>query len=619
MGDGLIQKWSTDYDDYVRDESRRVGTAESISFPTAEADVIEIVRAVRAADGTITTQGARTGIVGGAVPPGGHILNLSRMNGVGEIDLANMRVTVQPGAVLDVVHHAAHKSGLLFPPDPTETTATIGGMVASNASGALSFSYGPTRKWVERLRIVLPDGDTLSLRRGKVRAEGRSFSITTEGGRTISGTLPGYRMPAVKSAAGYFALDDMDMVDLFIGMEGTLGIVTEIELRLIPTPPAINGLTVFLPTEESALKFVRSLRGEAVDGLEAPASRPAAIEFFNSDALDLLRRMKSSYSAFEKIPALKSHFNTAVYAEFHGESDEELEEVVMQVMETLMALDVSDDDTWFATTERELEPLKSFRHATPEAVNLLIDERRREYPELVKLGTDMSVPDEHLEGLMAIYDSGLAANELESVIFGHIGDNHVHVNILPRDMDEYARGKELYLMWAEDVVRLGGSVSAEHGIGKLKPQFLETCSRRNSAMFVELDAADHELIQAARDVLKRCYRPVRHTVGAAVRCASGNVYTGVNVDGCGYGPCAEAVAIGTAFSNAESEVRAVVAVRKSGDILSPCGNCRQMMVDYAPEAMVIIDTGDEVVKTQAKNLLPRHYDSYSEEDDADEM
>jgi D-lactate dehydrogenase (cytochrome) len=117
--------------------------------------------------------------------------------------------------------------------------------------------------------------------------------------------------------------------------------------------------------------------------------------------------------------------------------------------------------------------LKTFRHAVPESVNMLIGERKKAIPELIKLGTDMSVPDDQLENVMAMYHEGLARAGLEYVIFGHIGNNHVHVNILPRSMEEYEQGKALYLDWAKQVVAMGGSVSAEHGIGKNKTEFLK--------------------------------------------------------------------------------------------------------------------------------------------------
>lgn len=128
-------------------------------------------------------------------------------------------------------------------------------------------------------------------------------------------------------------------------------------------------------------------------------------------------------------------------------------------------------------------------------------------------------------------------------------------------------------------------------------------------MYYDISADDGKLVEAATDVLRRCYRDIRHTVGAAVLCSSGNVYAGVNVEACGYGPCAEAVAFGMAFSNAETEIKSVVAVMQNGEVLSPCGNCRQLIVDYAPDAMVILNVDGRTVKTQARNLLPGHYSS----------
>lgn len=466
----MINPWTTEYEDYLTDESRRVGRADAISFPASESEVVQAIREARERGQTITTQGARTGIVAGAVPNGGLILNLSRMNSIG--DITDQGLTVQPGAILDDIRKRLSGSGLFFPPDPTETTASIGGMIAANASGAGTYHYGPTRHWIAALRIVLADGDIIAIRRGERFATGRAFTLTTESGRVIEGPLPAYTQPAVKSAAGYYVADDMDLIDLFIGSEGTLGVVTGAELCLAPRPSAIHGLTVFLPTEDVAIDLVGAIRGEPVDGLDPIDVHPVAIEFFNSNALDLLRQAKSESAAFESIPALKDHYHTAIYTEFHEASDDDAESAVMQVIEALTALGGSDDDTWYATTEREMEPLKAFRHATPEAVNLLIGERKRENPDITKLGTDMSVPNSSLREAISMYDSGLAQSNLQSVIFGHIGNNHVHVNILPRSQAEYDLGKSLYLGWAARIVSLGGSVSAEHGIGKIKAPFL---------------------------------------------------------------------------------------------------------------------------------------------------
>lgn len=470
-----ILKWKSEHEDYLHDESRSVGFADSISFPTTEADVIEVVDGIRARGGSITTQGARTGITAGAVPNGGHVLNLQHMNAIGGIrrdaQADTATITVQPGALLEDIYRAVESDDLFFPPDPTETSASIGGAVACNASGAMSYYYGPTRRWIRSIRLVLSDGSVLTIARGEHRAQGRSFSLTTDSGRTISGQLPSYTQPPIKSAAGYYVADDMDLLDLFIGMEGTLGIVTEAELLLISRPAAVLGLTAFLPSEEAALQFVRAVRG---DGGQAPGSlRPVAIEYFDHNALELLRRMKAENPAFEDIPALQPDFHTAVYVEFHGDDEKMAEDAMLQVLDPLTAVGGSDEDTWVAITPRDLEPLKAFRHAVPEAVNLLIAERKRDLPDVTKLGTDMSVPDARLEAAMAMYREAMAEAGLESVIFGHIGDNHLHVNILPQTLADYERGRAIYYEWAERVVAWGGSVSAEHGIGKLKVALLQ--------------------------------------------------------------------------------------------------------------------------------------------------
>jgi cytidine deaminase len=130
--------------------------------------------------------------------------------------------------------------------------------------------------------------------------------------------------------------------------------------------------------------------------------------------------------------------------------------------------------------------------------------------------------------------------------------------------------------------------------------------------FSKIGPDDTRLIEAARETLRRAYRPGRHTVGAAVRVDSGRIYTGVNVEACGYGPCAEPIAIGAAFTNGEREIASIVAVCRRKDqypVLSPCGNCRQLVFDYSPDAVVIFDDGGRVVKATARELLPGAYTS----------
>ncbi|MFW6303189.1 MAG: FAD-binding oxidoreductase, partial [Candidatus Sumerlaeota bacterium] len=431
---------------------------------------------------------------------GGHILNLSRMNKVNGLSEADgeYHLFVQPGLLLvelremlqnfdfetlnwseeslDSLENLKADAPQFFPPDPTETSASMGGMAAANASGAQTFHYGPTSDYVMGLRVVLADGRTVAVRRGEHRAEGRHFEIACEDGSIIQGQVPEYTPPAVKSAAGYRTSPDMDLLDLFIGMEGTLGVITELEIALKKKPEIIWGLTAFMPDEASALKLVRHLRGESVDALgecDSPDAKPVAIEFFSGEAIDLLRKQKAENPAFSYIPELPETFHTALYIEFHGFGEEAVSEAAMSVAEAVAMLGGDEDAIWLAEDDKELERLKDFRHAVPESVNLLIDQRRREEPNLTKLGTDMSVPDEHLETIMQRYRTDLEECGLDFVVFGHIGNNHVHVNILPRTMADYEKGKELYLVWARAIVEMGGSVSAEHGIGKIKAPFLK--------------------------------------------------------------------------------------------------------------------------------------------------
>ncbi len=438
--------------DYLRDESRRVGHAGKIAFPRSGNEVREALQIATENHWPVTLQGGRTGITGGCVPEGGLILNLSRMNAVGEI--GGDQMTVQPGALLADIRKAAGGSdgpALFFPSDLTETTASIGGMIANNASGARSFRYGAVRNWILALDVVLAHGETVHIQRGVHKAKGLDFKLGS-----IEGKLPNLSQPKVKSAAGYYVQPDMDLVDLFIGAEGTLGVVTGITIKLLPEPEQVNGLTAFFASEEKALDFVRFLRG-AGSGI-----RPTAIEFFDFQALELLRRMKAENAAFADLPELKPEFHTAIYFEYDGEVPDVVVEKAGEAI-----------DCWFAEGEREIETLKNFRHAIPESVNMLIGERKKTVPELTKLGTDMSVPDDQLENVMRMYHEGLAGTGLEYVIFGHIGNNHVHVNILPHSMAEYKKGQALYLDWAKQVVAMGGSISAEHGIGKIKTDFLK--------------------------------------------------------------------------------------------------------------------------------------------------
>jgi D-lactate dehydrogenase (cytochrome) len=206
-----------------------------------------------------------------------------------------------------------------------------------------------------------------------------------------------------------------------------------------------------------------------------------------------MRRQKESNEAFSDIPEISSEFRSSVYFELEGNDEDGLEEAVFASAELMAEAGGSEEDTWIAERDEEIERFKFFRHALPEAVNMQIDAYRKEEPSLTKLGTDMAVPDEALRDMVTVYRDGVKREGLDALIFGHIGDNHLHVNILPRSRKEYERGKALYREWAQAAAEFGGSISAEHGVGKLKKELL-------GIMF------SAEELKGMREI-KRCFDP----------------------------------------------------------------------------------------------------------------
>ena len=198
----------------------------------------------------------------------------------------------------------------------------------------------------------------------------------------------------------------------------------------------------------------------------------ASVEFFDAAALDVLREQKKSSTAFSALPVIEPFVNTVIYVELHCDTEEQALERLFAVGAAFTAVGGREENSWVARDQRDLDRLLFFRHAVPESVNMLIDLRRQTDPTITKVGSDMSVPNAHLFDVVKLYRDTLRENKLESATWGHVGNNHLHVNVLPNNAEEYALGKELFKSWAEKVSRMGGAVSAEHGLGKLKAAFL---------------------------------------------------------------------------------------------------------------------------------------------------
>ena len=425
----------------------REGYAERVVLPESVEEVSEILADANRDRVPVTVSGAGTGTVGGRVAFGGIVLATDKLNRIKSIvheDRGGFAV-VEAGVILSDLQRAVDQEGLLYPPDPTERGCFVGGTVATNASGARTFKYGPTRNYIRRLKVVLASGEVLDLRRGDVRAD-------TDGrirlGSSIAVQLPGYHLPKTrKNASGYFVAPEMDAVDLFIGSEGTLGVICEVEVRLLPKPEGLLSGVVFFADEADVLALVRDVRahGDA-----------RALEFFDRESLNFLR---------QKYPAIPDEAAGAIF--FEQETNEATEEALLSAWQELLDQHHALADSWFATNEQDQAKLREFRHQLPVLMNEWFARYRQR-----KVSTDMAVPDEAFPGMFRLYKETLQSSGMRYTIFGHIGDNHVHVNILPRDDSEGARARELYVQFLKYAASVGGTLSAEHGVGKLKRDYL---------------------------------------------------------------------------------------------------------------------------------------------------
>jgi D-lactate dehydrogenase (cytochrome) len=306
----------------------------------------------------------------------------------------------------------------------------------------------------------------LNLKRGEVFSENGFIEIETENGNKIKAKLPTYKQPNVrKNTSGYFSGEKIDAIDLFIGSEGTLGIVTEIELKLLPKPKGFLSGIVFFQDEKDLLNSVIEMRKNSFETRQNRKSQNAkynsidatVIEYFDGQSLKFIS---------EKFPETPEKMAGAIF--FEQETTQENEDELFEKWNELLEKHNAEiEKSWFAINEQDLEKMREFRHALPVSVN----ERIVKYKQR-KVGTDMAVPDEKFESFLKFYKTKLDESGLEYVIFGHIGDNHLHANMIPKNASEMTKAKHLYGRFIAQAIMLGGTISAEHGIGKLKSKYL---------------------------------------------------------------------------------------------------------------------------------------------------
>jgi D-lactate dehydrogenase (cytochrome) len=453
----IVKNNPDEFQNYLSDASNYQGTAGAVYLPENEQELIALVKKFNTGRIRITVSGNGTGLTGARVPEGGVVISTEKMNKVIQLNVGEKYIRVQPGMILKDIQDYVEEKKLFYPPDPTERNCFIGATVATNSSGAKSFKYGPTRDYVIGMRVVLPSGETISLDRGKIFASAYTFSFATDQGTKYRFSIPQFKMPDTKNASGYYCRANMDLIDLFIGSEGTLGIITELKLKLLELNENILSCVVFFAGEEDAFNFIDEARAVTRANSSRAEIKVSArgLEFFDKLALNLLR---------PDYPAIPQD-SCAVWFEQESTTDEE--EITAAWLKLIIKHHADAEAAWLAIDKNKQEKFKDFRHAISARVNEIAARRG-----LRKVGTDVAVPEEAFQSFYKWMIELMEQSNMKYVVYGHFGNCHPHLNMLPKDQNDFIRAKKIYFKICSEAVRLKGTVSAEHGIGKMKRDYL---------------------------------------------------------------------------------------------------------------------------------------------------
>jgi D-lactate dehydrogenase (cytochrome) len=454
------------------------GHARGVVFPRSAADVADVL----ASEPSILPIGAQSSLTGGATPMGELVLSTSKMRRI--VETTATHVTVEAGLTIAELQEHLATAGAWFPPAPTYTGACAGGVVATNAAGPATFKYGSTRDWVDGIVVVLADGTVLELARGTVHARDGALALTGRPG-LLRIPVPGYSMPRVaKRSAGYYAAPGMDLIDLFIGSEGTLGVVTQVTFRILSPAPQTALALIPCPSEAGALELAAALREASLatwrtnDPLGIDA---AAIEHMDRRSIAILREDGVDVKNNVSFPA-GTEIALLVQIELRHGMDAE---AAFDDIENALGDDPRDsalgrfcrlldargllDTTELAMPgdRRRAEQLVAIREGVPAGVNQRVGNAKRDVdPRIEKTAADMVVPFERCGEMSAIYRRGFEARGLDFAVWGHLSDGNVHPNVIPRAWDDVRAGKEAIVEFGREVARLGGCPLAEHGVGR---------------------------------------------------------------------------------------------------------------------------------------------------------
>lgn len=403
--------------DYAHDELGGIESMpEALVRATTTQQISEIMKLAYGRSIPVTVRGSGTGLVGAAVAiQGGILLETTRMNKILELDKRNLTVTVQPGVLLMELAAFAEENDFFYPPDPGEKSATIGGNISTNAGGMRAVKYGVTRDYVRQLTVVMPDGEILEL------------------GAKVA-----------KNSSGY------SLKDLVIGSEGTLCIITEAILKLLPLPKVSTSLLVPFKDMKSAIESVPEIIRSKVT--------PTAVEYMSRDTI----LFSESYLG-KKFPDTKN--DAYILLTFDGNSGEQVEADMNAIAN--LCLELGAIDAYIVDTEERKKSVWSARSAFLEAIKASTTEMDE---------CDVVVPKDKIAEYITFTHELAAEMGIRIPSFGHAGDGNLHIYICRDGLSEKEWESKLSAcfdrMYAK-AEEIGGLVSGEHGIGYAKKEYLK--------------------------------------------------------------------------------------------------------------------------------------------------
>ncbi len=403
--------------DYAHDELGTVENMPDVLVRVSKTEEIsEIMKLAWEKVIPVTVRGSGTGLVGAAVPVcGGILIETTKMNKILELDGDNLTVTVQPGVLLMELAAFVEENDFMYPPDPGEKSATIGGNISTNAGGMRAVKYGVTRDYVRALTVVMPNGEIVKLG-GKVAKNSSGFSIK----------------------------------DLVVGSEGTLCIITEAVLEIIPLPKISVSLLVPFPDMKSAI--------EAVPKIFRSKVTPTAIEYMSRDTI----LFAEDYLG-KKFPDKKN--DAYILLTFDGNTNEQVDADMKAVAD--LCLEIGAVDAYIVDTEERKKSVWSARGAFLEAI-------KASTPEMDEC--DVVVPVNKVDEFIGFTHSLAKEMGVRIPSFGHAGDGNLHIYICRDGLDDKSWEKvlsEAFDAMYKKAEELGGLVSGEHGIGYAKKDYLK--------------------------------------------------------------------------------------------------------------------------------------------------